>query len=429
MRTSTNAVLAPPTVERGRLHQPVFDMAPFSLPSSFWKPSHTRGSPWLEHLPFCSWAVEASRPASVVVTGTADGVPYFALCEAVRRLRLETQCLAILRDKSLPAELVAWNEEHFDEFSQIVVADGVDATTLAPAGIDLLVLADYDPEEDGALERQWGAWLPKLSRRAVVLVPRIESEQPGVWSRIRKEHPHLTFHHSGGLGVAGVGDALPELFHHLLNLEDRRHAGLVRAMFARLGTAVGESHRHALAKRRRQQIEARAGKLKLELLAASASLEAANRLQDATQQDLQRAIELRQQAETGRAALEDELRASSRKLELQAQHAERVAAAIEELKQDHRADKARLSKARRAASRAEVDARRVAEHAEQVQAELTRARKKLQGLKGEAAGLRKRLKRERELHQQARQDLASTLGSRSWALTAPLRKVARWARG
>ena len=76
----------------------------------------------------------------------------------------------------------------------------------------------------------------------------------------------------------------------------------------------------------------------------------------------------------------------------------------------------------------QADARRIAEHAEQVQAELTRARKKLQGLKGEAAGLRKRLKRERELHQQARQDLASTLGSRSWALTAPLRKMARWAR-
>lgn len=426
MRTSTNAVSARPTVKDGRLHQPVFDMAPFSLPSSFWKPSHRRGSPWLEHLPFCSWAIEAGRPASVVVTGTTDGVPYFALCEAVQRLGLQTQCLAILRDKSPPTELVVWNEDHFGEFSQITVADGVDATALAPTGIDLLVLADYDPEEDGALERQWDAWLPKLSRRAVVLVPRVESEQPGVWSRIRKEHPHLTFHHSEGLGVAGVGEALPELFHHLLNLKNSRHAGLVRAMFARLGTAVGESHRHALAKRRRQQAEARAGNLKSELLAASSSLEAAGRLQDAIQQDLQRTIELRQQAETGRKALEDELRASSRKLELHAQHAERVAAAIEQLKQGHSADRTQLSRARRRASRAEAEARRVAEHA---QVELERARKKLQGVKGEAAGLRKKLKRERKLHQQVQRDLEMTLGSRSWALTAPLRKMARWVKG
>ena len=69
MTTSTDAVLTPQPREGVRLRHPVFDMAPFSLPSSFWKPSYRRGSVWLEHLPFCFWTIEASRPASVVVTG------------------------------------------------------------------------------------------------------------------------------------------------------------------------------------------------------------------------------------------------------------------------------------------------------------------------------------------------------------------------
>src|SRR5690606_33748879 len=63
-------------------------------------------------LPFCFWAVEAARPSSIVITGTADGVPHFALCEAVLRLRLQAQCLAILQEQPVP-KIAAYHEENF----------------------------------------------------------------------------------------------------------------------------------------------------------------------------------------------------------------------------------------------------------------------------------------------------------------------------
>lgn len=443
-----------------RLSQPVFDMAPFALPSAFWNPSHIRGSLWLEHLPFCFWAIEAGRPASVVVTGTSDGVPYFALCEALQRLRLEAQCLAILNGERPAAELVAYNEEHYGDFSMIEVADGVDATTLAPPSIDLLVLADHMPQEGRRLGEQWEAWLSKLSDRGVVLVPRIESAEPGAssaWERICKAYPHFTFHHGGGLGVVGVGKGLPELFRHLVNLEDGRHSGLVRAMFHRLGTAVAESNRHAAAKRALQRAEAHVLKLeddlrltvarqdvmRLELektaeqlKRAQTDLEAYGQRHAAEQRELEETVEKLKAVEAERKSaeqhhvavretLESELLVSSRKLQLQTEHAERVAAAIEALKKDHEANKARLFEARQAVVRAHAESKR---NADRMQAELKRAEQRIRGIKGEMAGFRKKLHRERELHQLASAQLAAMLASRSWALTAPLRKIAEWVR-
>lgn len=453
--------------EGARLQNPVFDMAPFALPSAFWNPSYTRGSLWLEHLPFCFWAVEAARPSTMVITGTADGVPHFALGEAVLRLRLETQCLAILQDQP-STEIAAYNEENFCGFSRIEVASGRDVFTVAPSGIDLLVLADHGLER-GNLDDLWEAWLPKLSERAVVLIPRIEesSDAAGGWNRIRNEHPHHVFHHGGGMGVVGVGSALPELFHYLFNLKDGRHSALVRAMFARLGAAVAESHRHAAAKRSMQKAETRSGKLEEAVRTAVASRDAAQKeltnararadtLQAELEASQQRYKSAQEQLDevsaklekTGRELLkskeqhaaishellhaqarleelESEMLSTSRALKLRTEHSERVAAAVEALKQDHEANKTRLFEARRLAARAEAESRR---NVDRLRADLKRAEQRIRGIKGEAAGFRKKLKRERELHQRTRNELDRVLGSRSWALTAPFRKMVAWIR-
>lgn len=464
---ASDATSIPRSRTGARLQNPVFDMAPFALPSAFWSPSYTRGSLWLEHLPFCFWAVEAARPSTMVITGTADGVPHFALCEAVLRLRLETQCLAILQHQP-STEIAAYNEENFCGFSRIEVASGRDVFTLAPPGIDLLVLADHGLE-GGNLEDLWETWLPKLSERAVVLIPRVgeTSDAAGGWNRIRNEYPHHVFHHGGGMGVVGVGGALPELFHHLFNLKDSRHSALVRAMFARLGAAVAESHRHAAAKRGMQKAETRSGKLDEAVRAANAGrdaaqeelektrarsdmlkadLEASQQSCKSAQEQLEQvsaklretegellekkerhaAISLElQQAQARLEVLEREMLSNSRALELRTEHAERVAAAVEALKRDHEANKTRLFEARRLAARAEAESRR---NADQLRADLKRAEQRIRGIKGEAAGIRKKLKRERELHQATRKELDRVLGSRSWALTAPFRKIVAWTR-
>lgn len=149
-----------------------------------------------------------------------------------------------------------------------------------------------------------------------------------------------------------------------------------------------------------------------------ADLEAAQRRCNTTHEQLQ-------QAEAHAAALEGELRSASEELRLRSEHAERVTAAIEILKRDHEANKTRLFEARRLAARAEAESRR---NADQLRADLKRAEQRLRGIKGEAAGFRKKLKRERELHQGTRNELDRVLGSRSWALTAPFRKMVAWIR-
>lgn len=422
---ASDATSIPRSRTGARLQNPVFDMAPFALPSAFWNPSYTRGSLWLEHLPFCFWAVEAARPSTMVITGTADGVPHFALCEAVLRLRLETQCLAILQHQP-STEIAAYNEENFCGFSRIEVASGRDVFTLAPPGIDLLVLADHGLG-GGNLEDLWETWLPKLSERAVVLIPRVgeTSDAAGGWNRIRNEYPHHVFHHGGGMGVVGVGSALPELFHYLFNLKDGRHSALVRAMFARLGAAVAESHRHAAAKRAVQRADAGRDAVRRELEMTNARLNKVEADLEAAQRRCNTTHEQLQQAEAHAAALEGELRSASEELRLRSEHAERVTAAIEILKRDHEANKTRLFEARRLAARAEAESRR---NADQLRADLKRAEQRLRGIKGEAAGFRKKLKRERELHQGTRNELDRVLGSRSWALTAPFRKMVAWIR-
>lgn len=460
MITASNAASSMPAREGTRIRNPVFDMAPFALPSAFWNPSYVRGSLWLEHLPFCFWAIEAARPVSVVTTGADSGFPHFALCEAVLRLRLEAQCIAILNDQVAQAQLVAYNEENFGDFARIEVAGGMDIATVAPSGIDLLVLAGHGPDEEGNLANEWDAWRPKLSERAVVLIPRIESEMPDgdvAWKRICSEHPHYSFRHGGGLGVVGVGSALPELFHHLLGLEDRRHAELVRAMFARLGASVAESHRHAVAKRGLQRTESRVRELEADRRITAArhdavrqELEADIRVisarHDAVRQELAKTtdrleraeadlqVALKQndvaacaleQAKAREQELESKLLDSSRSLELQAEHAQRVAAAIEVLKRDHEAGKIQLAEARRAIVREEAVRRRVVE---QMQSELKRGTQRIQGLKGEIARFRKKLEHERELHLATRRELTEVLGSRSWSLTAPLRRLNGWLR-
>lgn len=384
-----------------RLLNPVFDMAPFALPSAFWSPSYTRGSLWLEHLPFCFWTVEAARPSMMVITGTADGVPHFALCEAVLRLRLETQCLAILQDQPT-TEIAAYNEESFCEFSRFEVASGRDAFALAPPGIDLLVLADHGLEQ-GNLEDLWEAWLPKLSERAVVLIPRIEEPSAaGGWVRIRNEYPHHVFHHGGGMGVVGVGGALPELFHHLFNLKDGRHSALVRAMFARLGAAVAESHRHAAARRAVQRADVGRDAVRRELEKTRALLSTVEADLEAAQRRCNTAEEQLQQAQTHADVLNSELRSALEKLRLRSEHAERVTAAVEALKRDHEANKTRLFEARRLAARAEAENKR---NIDQLRAELKRAEHRIRDIEGEAAGIREKLKRERELRVEAQTQL------------------------
>ena len=69
-------------------------LQPLALRAMFWRPDFLADSPWLEHIPVAFWLVEAQRPRVIVELGPGDGTSYFAFCQAVDRLGLDTRCFA-----------------------------------------------------------------------------------------------------------------------------------------------------------------------------------------------------------------------------------------------------------------------------------------------------------------------------------------------
>ncbi|MBR7538681.1 hypothetical protein KC221_21010, partial [Mycobacterium tuberculosis] len=60
--------------------------------ASFWPVNNiVAESAWLEHGPFAFWLIDALRPRTFVELGTHGGFSYFAFCQAVQRLEINTR--------------------------------------------------------------------------------------------------------------------------------------------------------------------------------------------------------------------------------------------------------------------------------------------------------------------------------------------------
>jgi len=67
-----------------------------SLSPLFWHPARLGvESAWYGHVPFAHWIVSVHRPASIVELGAHNGVSYAAFCEAVVREQLDSRAIAI----------------------------------------------------------------------------------------------------------------------------------------------------------------------------------------------------------------------------------------------------------------------------------------------------------------------------------------------
>lgn len=192
--------------------------------ASFWSPQQLGPQPaWLEHAPFAFWLIEALRPRVFVELGTHGGFSYFAVCQAVQRLGLEMRCYAVdlwkgdehagFYGEEVYDQVRTHNEKLYSAFSTLIRSSFADALgRFDDATIDLLHI-------DGrhfyaGVKEDFESWLPKLSRRAVVLFhdTNIHERDFGVfklWEEIRARYPHFEFTHGHGLGVLGVGSDLP----------------------------------------------------------------------------------------------------------------------------------------------------------------------------------------------------------------------------
>jgi hypothetical protein len=212
-----------------------------------------RPAPWVGHIPFASWLVDALRPRVVVELGVHSGNSYCAFLQAVQHLALPAQCYGIdhwrgddhsdYYGDEVYAELCAYHDPLYGTFSTLIRATFEDALPYFTDGsVDLLHLDGFHTYE--AVAEDFSSWLPKMSARGVVLFHDINVRERdfGVWrfwEEIAARHPTFAFVHSHGLGVACVGsDSPPGSLESLVTMTDPDAISHVRSYFARLGTSI-----------------------------------------------------------------------------------------------------------------------------------------------------------------------------------------------
>ncbi|KAB1075343.1 class I SAM-dependent methyltransferase [Methylobacterium planeticum] len=223
----------------------------FLTPASFWTPEWMVASAWTEHSPFAFWLTETLRPRSFVELGTYRGYSYLAICQAIRRLRLDTTCHAVDTWKGdehggefgehIFEALSAYHDEHYADFSRLIRSTFDDAVDQFEDGsIDLLHIDGRHFYED--VKHDFETWRAKLSDRAVVLFhdTTVLERDFGVWKfwdELNGTYPSLNFPHCHGLGVLAVGERCPAAITQLLNAPSDVQDS-VRETYARLGAAL-----------------------------------------------------------------------------------------------------------------------------------------------------------------------------------------------
>lgn len=227
--------------------------------TSYWLPDVMAASGWIEHAPFGFWITGALRPRSVVELGVHHGFSYFVLCQAVQRLRLDARCFAIdswVGDEHAGFygddvyDAVCSYNRRYDSFSRLIRSDFSDACVqFANGSIDLLHIDGCHTYE--AARNDFESWLPKLSKRGVMLFHDTAEYDNGfgvhrLWEKLRRRYPYFEFMHGHGLGIIGVGDDVPAEVHQLFQASASvGSAQLIRTAYERLGAFVANAQRLA----------------------------------------------------------------------------------------------------------------------------------------------------------------------------------------
>ena len=223
----------------------------------FWRPLFLAGSDWLEHIPFAFWLIEAHKPSTVVEVGTNEGASYFAICQAVERLRLDTRCYAISdwnQDTALEDDnsdeyrtILNYNQTYYSAFSRLVRSTNEQALENFTNGcIDLLHVDGAQSYSE--VKRILEVWLPKLSDRAVVMIHDTNVREGGLqlhrlFEENSQQYPHFEFRHGQGLGILGIGSEQTDLMHNFF--EAASHNGstqMIQDVFSRLGRACEDAY-------------------------------------------------------------------------------------------------------------------------------------------------------------------------------------------
>jgi hypothetical protein len=215
------------------------EFAPFEHPA--WLSPLARlipGSPFLQHVPFGMYLVDAVRPRLIVELGTAEGQAYTAFCQTIHERGLPTRAWAFdeWRRADVLDGLRAFHDPRYGSFSRLIHGPTADAPArFDDAEVDLLHFARCEDLE--TLHRDFSRWLPKLGRRGLVLLTGTQARDSVAarfWSEAREAHPSFELTHGSGLGLLAVGSEVPAPVRALVDGRDEV-TSVARAFFFLLG--------------------------------------------------------------------------------------------------------------------------------------------------------------------------------------------------
>jgi len=324
-------------------------------------------SAWNGHIPFAGWIVEAARPRRLVELGTHSGVSYFAFCESVRELGLETECFAV--DHWLGDEHAGFygeqiynavsrlNSEHYQEFSRLIRSSFDEALEQFEDGsVDLLHIDGLHTYE--AVKHDVESWMPKLSERGVLLLHDTNERKKdfGVYrvlSELGEKWPVFELTHEHGLGVVAVGAEAPAAVVDLTNLTDDA-TRTVRTLYGNLGKRFSqqaelESLSSELADSRQRESEARHALEQSRVAAEQQRHQLTQALSDlaASRVHLSRAREAETEAKARQASLGEAATRAKRVLERERAKLQSVRAELKSERQKRRQLDKRYERLRR----------------------------------------------------------------------------------
>ncbi|ODR96798.1 hypothetical protein AUC71_04320 [Methyloceanibacter marginalis] len=194
-----------------------------ALQAAFWNVRDPVPSAWSEHIPFLFSLVSLLKPRRYVELGVHHGASFLAACQAVERMQLRCNCVAIdswIGDPhagrhvdSVFTDFRNNISKSYDSFAGYIRKNFDSALEqFEDSSVDLLHIDGFHSFD--AVRNDFTTWQPKLSDVGVVLFHDVNEYRAdfGVWrfwNQIRKQYPSFAFGHGHGLGVLIVGEHSP----------------------------------------------------------------------------------------------------------------------------------------------------------------------------------------------------------------------------
>lgn len=219
-------------------------------------PERLKSPWWIGHIPFAYELIGRLRPSVVVELGTYSGSSFAAFCQALEAVGSPALCYGVdlwqgdvhmgRFDEELYQEMAAFCVSRYPSIARLIRKDFNDAVAdFADGSIDLLHIDGTHTYE--AVANDFRTWLPKMSRRGVILFHDInvtmENAGPAslnfgvrrLFDEVKGPYVHGEFLHCYGLGVLVTGSDVPP---EVVELVRETVAPPAAAFFAERGTRV-----------------------------------------------------------------------------------------------------------------------------------------------------------------------------------------------